>query len=170
MKSKFLYASGAVVGVALVAAMRLAGSRVAADVSYSDIPLATKIAKAPLIVTGTVVDVAPTILEAAGLPEPKSVNGTAQTPMEGGSFAYTFADPKAASRHTTQYACRPPEEIRIGCPSSRCTRVTGSYGGSVVGLPMLLLRRMGRQARIGECPYEAATLHPPRWIVEADLT
>ena len=50
-----------------------------------------------------VVDVAPTILEAAGLPEPKSVNGTAQTPMEGGSFAYTFADPKAASRHTTQY-------------------------------------------------------------------
>ncbi len=50
-----------------------------------------------------VIDIAPTILEAAGLPEPKSVNGTAQTPIEGVSLAYTFADPKAASRHTTQY-------------------------------------------------------------------
>ena len=50
-----------------------------------------------------VIDIAPTILEAAGLPEPKSVNGTVQTPIEGVSMAYTFADPKAPSRHTTQY-------------------------------------------------------------------
>jgi len=50
-----------------------------------------------------VIDVAPTILEAAGLPEPKSVNGTSQTPIEGVSLAYTFADSKAPSRHTTQY-------------------------------------------------------------------
>jgi arylsulfatase len=50
-----------------------------------------------------VIDIAPTILEAAGLPEPKSVNGTVQTPIEGVSLAYTFADPKAPSRHTTQY-------------------------------------------------------------------
>src|SRR3984893_15856901 len=50
-----------------------------------------------------VIDIAPTILETAGLPEPKSVNGTPQTPIEGGSLAYTFADPKAPSRHTTQY-------------------------------------------------------------------
>jgi arylsulfatase len=50
-----------------------------------------------------VIDIAPTILEAAGLPEPKSVNGTPQTPIEGVSLAYTFADPGAASRHTTQY-------------------------------------------------------------------
>jgi len=42
-------------------------------------------------------------LEAAGLPEPKSVNGTAQTPIEGVSMAYTFTDAKAPSRHTTQY-------------------------------------------------------------------
>jgi len=47
--------------------------------------------------------IAPTILEAAGLPEPKSVNGTVQTPIEGVSLAYTFADPKAPGRHTTQY-------------------------------------------------------------------
>jgi arylsulfatase len=50
-----------------------------------------------------VIDVAPTILEAAGLPEPKSVNGTPQTPIEGVSLAYTFADSKAPSPHTTQY-------------------------------------------------------------------
>jgi arylsulfatase A-like enzyme len=50
-----------------------------------------------------VIDIAPTILEAAGLPEPKSVNGTAQTPIEGVSMFYTFADAKAPSRHTTQY-------------------------------------------------------------------
>jgi arylsulfatase A-like enzyme len=50
-----------------------------------------------------VIDLAPTILEAAGLPEPKSVNGTPQTPIEGVSLAYTFADAKAPNRHITQY-------------------------------------------------------------------
>ena len=39
-----------------------------------------------------VIDVAPTILEAAGLPEPKMVNGTPQTPIEGVSMVYTFDD------------------------------------------------------------------------------
>ena len=50
-----------------------------------------------------VIDIAPTILEAAGLPEPKSVNGTVQTPIEGTSMVYAFNDAKAAERHTTQY-------------------------------------------------------------------
>jgi arylsulfatase A-like enzyme len=50
-----------------------------------------------------VIDVAPTILEAAGLPEPKVVNGTPQIPMEGVSVVYTFNDAKAKERHTTQY-------------------------------------------------------------------
>jgi arylsulfatase len=50
-----------------------------------------------------VIDVAPTILQVAGLPEPKTVNGTRQIPMEGVSMAYTFNDAKAKDRHTTQY-------------------------------------------------------------------
>jgi arylsulfatase len=52
---------------------------------------------------GHVIDVAPTILEAAGLPEPKVVNGTPQIPMEGTSLAYTFDDAQAKERHVTQY-------------------------------------------------------------------
>lgn len=50
-----------------------------------------------------VIDVAPTILEAAGLPEPTMVNGVIQRPMDGISMAYTFDDADAKERHTTQY-------------------------------------------------------------------
>ena len=50
-----------------------------------------------------VIDIAPTILEAAKLPEPKVVNGTPQAPIEGVSMAYTFDDAKAKERHLTQY-------------------------------------------------------------------
>ena len=52
---------------------------------------------------GHVIDVAPTVLEAAGLPEPRVVNGTPQIPIEGVSMAYTFDDARAKDRHTTQY-------------------------------------------------------------------
>lgn len=50
-----------------------------------------------------VVDIAPTILEAAELPFPKSVNGTEQIPFSGVSMVYTFDDANAEDRHTTQY-------------------------------------------------------------------
>ena len=49
------------------------------------------------------IDIGPTILEAAGIPEPKVVDGTAQKPMEGTSFLYSFDDATAAERHTVQY-------------------------------------------------------------------
>jgi arylsulfatase A-like enzyme len=50
-----------------------------------------------------VIDIAPTILEAAGLPEPISVNGVQQKPIEGVSMLYSFNDAKGAERHETQY-------------------------------------------------------------------
>jgi arylsulfatase A-like enzyme len=50
-----------------------------------------------------VIDVVPTILEAAGLPEPKAVNGITQTPIEGVSMVYTLNDAKARDRHLSQY-------------------------------------------------------------------
>ena len=50
-----------------------------------------------------VIDVPPTILEAANLPEPKTVNGVEQRPMDGVSMLYSFDDAKAKERHTTQY-------------------------------------------------------------------
>ena len=50
-----------------------------------------------------VIDVAPTILEAAGLPQPQFVNGIQQHPIEGVSMAYSFNDANAADQHETQY-------------------------------------------------------------------
>lgn len=50
-----------------------------------------------------VIDVAPTVLDAAGLPEPRMVNGTRQSPIEGISMMYTFDNPKANGRRTVQY-------------------------------------------------------------------
>ncbi len=54
---------------------------------------------------GHVIDIAPTILEAAGIPEPDIYNGIAQKPMEGTSLVYTFERGAATTpeRHTMQY-------------------------------------------------------------------
>ncbi len=50
-----------------------------------------------------VIDLAPTVLELAGLPEPTAVNGITQQPMHGVSMAYSFDDPDGPKRHSTQY-------------------------------------------------------------------
>ena len=49
------------------------------------------------------IDVVPTILEAAGIPAPEEVDGIKQAPIEGVSMVYTFDNPNAQTRHTTQY-------------------------------------------------------------------
>ena len=49
------------------------------------------------------IDVAPTVLEAAGLPEPTFVNGVEQQPIEGVSMRYSFDDASEAERRETQY-------------------------------------------------------------------
>jgi arylsulfatase len=50
-----------------------------------------------------VIDIAATVLEVAGLPEPTMVHGVQQQPLQGTSMVYSFDDPEAAERRTTQY-------------------------------------------------------------------
>ncbi|HEY6331014.1 MAG TPA: sulfatase-like hydrolase/transferase, partial [Blastocatellia bacterium] len=49
------------------------------------------------------IDIVPTILEAAGVEQPSSVNGVAQKPIEGISMVYSFDDANAEERHRVQY-------------------------------------------------------------------
>ena len=49
------------------------------------------------------IDLVPTVLEVVGIPEPTVVDGIAQEPMDGTSFAYTFDAPDAPEQHTVQY-------------------------------------------------------------------
>jgi arylsulfatase len=50
-----------------------------------------------------VIDVAPTILEASGIPQPVSVEGIQQDPIEGASMLASFNDGAAPEHHETQY-------------------------------------------------------------------
>ena len=50
-----------------------------------------------------VIDVAPTVLEAAGIPEPVQVHGVTQSPYEGTSMLYAFNAPDEPERHDLQY-------------------------------------------------------------------
>ena len=52
---------------------------------------------------GHVIDIVPTILEAANIPMPDVIDGVRQKPLEGVSLGYTFDDATAKERHTTQY-------------------------------------------------------------------
>jgi arylsulfatase len=50
-----------------------------------------------------VIDIAASVLEVVGLPQPDTINGVTQTPIEGTSMRYSFEDGAAADTHTTQY-------------------------------------------------------------------
>ena len=50
-----------------------------------------------------VTDIAPTILEVAGIEMPKEIDGYTQKPLEGTSMVYSFDDAEAEETHTTQY-------------------------------------------------------------------
>ena len=49
------------------------------------------------------IDLLPTLLDVIGIEPPESIAGVPQQPFDGVSFAHTFADGAAASRHVTQY-------------------------------------------------------------------
>src|SRR5258706_2828789 len=94
-----------------------------------------------------VIDVAPTVLEAASLPEPKSVNGTVQTPIEGVSMVYTFDQPDAKSTHKIQYF-----EIM----GNRAIYQDGWFAGTIHRAPWEQLPRRKLQEDIWEL-YDART-------------
>ena len=89
-----------------------------------------------------VIDVAPTVLEAAGLPEPKSVNGVVQAPIEGVSMVYTFDDADGREHATRPSTSRSwaiaPSTTTAGSPApstghpgsrsrgASCRRTSGS--------------------------------------------
>jgi arylsulfatase A-like enzyme len=50
-----------------------------------------------------IIDMVPTVLDSLGLEPPAAVRGVTQSPVHGVSFAHTFDDPAAATRHRTQY-------------------------------------------------------------------
>jgi arylsulfatase len=50
-----------------------------------------------------VIDIVPTLYEVIGITPPTELNGVTQKPIEGISFAYTFADGAAKSHRITQY-------------------------------------------------------------------
>ena len=71
-----------------------------------------------------VIDVAPTVLEAAGIPEPTMVNGVTQSPYEGTSMLYSFEAPEAPERHDLQYfemSATAASTSRAGAPTKHRT-------------------------------------------------
>jgi arylsulfatase A-like enzyme len=67
-----------------------------------------------------VIDVVPTILEAAGIKAPEMVDGIKQAPIEGTSFAYTF-DPKPMPRRVAAQDA----VLRDDGPVGACTTTAG---------------------------------------------
>ncbi len=50
-----------------------------------------------------IIDIVPTVLDVLGVEPPAEIRGVTQSPLHGASFAYTFTDPAAPTRHHTQY-------------------------------------------------------------------
>ncbi|MEZ4599625.1 MAG: arylsulfatase [Syntrophotaleaceae bacterium] len=49
------------------------------------------------------IDMVPTVLDALGIESPANIRGVTQSPIQGHSFAHTFDDATASSKHRTQY-------------------------------------------------------------------
>ena len=114
-----------------------------------------------------VIDIAATVLDVAGLPEPTTVHGVEQMPLHGVSMTYTFDDASAADRRTTQYFemfCNrgiyprdgPPSRGTASrgwqqrCPPSRTT--SGSSTGLTTGHRRAISPPAAREARRAPAP------------------
>ena len=101
-----------------------------------------------------VIDVLPTILDAAGLPQPSIVDGTPQSPIEGMSMAYTSMGPMRPSggrRSTSSSAAAVGSITRVG---SRARRI-----GPVRGISRTRRRRSRRTSGSSTTPGATGRRH-----------
>ena len=101
-----------------------------------------------------VIDVAPTVLEAAGIPEPTTVHGVTQRPYEGTAMNYSFEDADAAERHETQY---------FEMLGNRGDLPQGLDGGGQAQGPLARVLPRARRRRVG------ALRHRADWTQSNDL-
>jgi arylsulfatase len=97
-----------------------------------------------------VIDVAPTIYEAAGIKFPDSVDGVKQEPLAGTSLVYTFDRPDAPSTHHVQY---------FEMVGNRGIYRDGWWAGARHLLPWELANTIGGSAQIGQHPWELYNLN-----------
>jgi arylsulfatase A-like enzyme len=95
-------------------------------------------------------DIAPTIYEIAGVPFPEEVDGVKQLPLEGQSFADSFTDPSAKSRHTKQY---------FEMVGNRGIYKDGWWAGARHVVPWTTLTGEGFLKEIGQHPWELYNLN-----------
>lgn len=88
------------------------------------------------------IDIMPTILDALDLEPVKTIRGVPQSPLEGVSFAHTFADPEAPTKHTTQYfemmahRAIDHEGWRAVCPWPAPSHTEAAKAGRRFGMPI----------------------------------
>ena len=123
-----------------------------------------------------VIDIVPTILEAAGIKAPDEVNGIKQKPIEGVSMAYTFdkANANAPSKHDTQYfemvgnraiyhdgwiASTTPTGSRRGCWDGQDARCQRLQVGALQHRRRLLAIQRPRRENAGQAEGNAGVVH-----------
>ena len=124
-----------------------------------------------------VIDMVPTVLDALGLAPPEAIRGVPQTPLEGASFAHTFDDASAPTRHVTQYfemfghRAIHHDEWRAVCPWPAPSFTAAAATGRTLGQPITpeILDELDRSGwelyRISEDPTESRDLaaeHPEK--------
>ena len=91
---------------------------------------------------GHIIDLVPTVLDALGVQPPATIRGVTQAPIEGVSFAHTFNDAEAATRHHTQYfemfghRSIYPDGWRAVCPWPGPTFTEAAEKGRQYGSPI----------------------------------
>jgi arylsulfatase A-like enzyme len=117
---------------------------------------------------GHIIDMVPTVLDALGLQPPAAVRGVSQSPIHGVSFAHSFDDPAAPTRHRTQYfemfghRAIDHDGWRAVCPWPGAS--FAEAGGAVFGTPITaeMLGRLDSDGwelyRVAEDPAETRNL------------